>query len=392
MLNKKKIIFPAAYFCSWNGGTKLIKMCLDSILYFDKKKKFEYILLLPDKNILSYSKRFYFVSKNIVKNILAFNLKYIDWPYHNNAKELRNFFSKRKNLKIVGVDYRNEKKYLNDKKNINFLSMDINSNNQKIGYIFDFQHKYLNNLFSSNQIADRDNFFKKIIENNNQIIVNSKQTKKDIFKFYNKVHTKVEVLPFLPFMDFDVGSIDKRIFKEDYFVICNQFWKHKNFETAIQAFKNLRKFSFKLVITGQLNSKNKKYFNEILNLIRKNQLEKNIILMNNLEKKVQLNLIKYSVALIQPSLFEGGPGGFSVYEAISLGKPVIVSGIKVNREIKYNKKFFFKTKDHNDLKKKIIYVYKKKYKTISINILKKKSNRNKFMFGKFLYNVISKIN
>ena len=40
MLNKKKIIFPAAYFCSWNGGTKLIKMCLDSILYFDKKKKF----------------------------------------------------------------------------------------------------------------------------------------------------------------------------------------------------------------------------------------------------------------------------------------------------------------------------------------------------------------
>ena len=115
--------------------------------------------------------------------------------------------------------------------------MDINSNNQKIGYIFDFQHKYLNNLFSNNQIAYRDNFFKKIIENNNQIIVNSKQTKKDIFKFYNKVHTKVEVLPFLPFMDFDVGSIDKRIFKEDYFFICNQYWRHKNFETAIQALK-----------------------------------------------------------------------------------------------------------------------------------------------------------
>ena len=114
--------------------------------------------------------------------------------------------------------------------------------------------------------------------------------------------------------------------------------------------------------------------------------------MNNLEKKVQLNLIKYSVALIQPSLFEGGPGGFSVYEAISLGKPVIVSGIKVNREIKYNKKFFLKTKDHNDLKKKNNLCIQKKYKTISINTLIKKSNRNKFMFGKFLYNVISKIN
>ena len=356
MLNKKKIIFPAAYFCSWNGGTKLIKMCLDSILYFDKKKNFEYVLLLPDKNILSNMKRISFVSKNIVKNILTLNFKYAEWPYHSNAKELRNFFSKRKNLKILGVDYRNEKKYLNDKKNINFLSMDLNSNKKKIGYIFDFQHKYLNNFFSNKQINDRDNFFKKIIENNNQIIVNSNQTKKDIFKFYNKIHAKVEVLPFLPFIDFDIKGIAKRIFKENYFVICNQFWSHKNFETAIISFKHLSKFNFKLVITGQLNSKNKKYYNEILNLIKKNQLQKNIILLNNLEKKVQLNLIKYCIALIQPSLFEGGPGGFSVYEAISLNKPVIVSNIKVNREINYNKVFYFKTGDHNDLKKKIILV------------------------------------
>ena len=392
MLNKKKIIFPAAYFCSWNGGTKLIKMCLDSILYFDKKKNFEYVLLLPDKNILSNMKRISFVSKNIVKNILTLNFKYAEWPYHSNAKELRNFFSKRKNLKILGVDYRNEKKYLNDKKNINFLSMDLNLNKKKIGYIFDFQHKYLNNFFSNKQINDRDNFFKKIIENNNQIIVNSNQTKKDIFKFYNKIHAKVEVLPFLPFIDFDIKGIAKRIFKENYFVICNQFWSHKNFETAIISFKHLSKFNFKLVITGQLNSKNKKYYNEILNLIKKNQLQKNIILLNNLEKKVQLNLIKYCIALIQPSLFEGGPGGFSVYEAISLNKPVIVSNIKVNREINYNKVFYFKTGDHNDLKKKIICVYKKKYKKISINTLIKKSNRNKFMFGKFLHNLVSKIN
>ena len=49
MLNKKKIIFPAAYFCSWNGGTKLIKMCLDSILYFDKKKNLNTFFYFPIK-------------------------------------------------------------------------------------------------------------------------------------------------------------------------------------------------------------------------------------------------------------------------------------------------------------------------------------------------------
>ena len=102
---KKKIIFPTAYFCSWNGGTKLIKMCIESILYYDKKRKFDYIILVPDKNIISNLKRIYFIIKNIIKNVLKLKLKYDEWPYYNGAKELRNFFSQKKKIKIIGIDY-----------------------------------------------------------------------------------------------------------------------------------------------------------------------------------------------------------------------------------------------------------------------------------------------
>ena len=43
--------------------------------------------------------------------------------------------------------------------------------------------------------------------------------------------------------------------------------------------------------------------------------------------------MKESIAVIQPTLFEGGPGGGSIYDAISLGVPAIISDIPVNREI-----------------------------------------------------------
>jgi len=385
---KKRIIFPTAYFCSWNGGTKLIKMCIDSILYFDRKKSFEYIILVPDKNYISIVKRIYFIIKNFIKALFKFKINYIEWPYHNGAKEIRRSFSNRKNVKILGVDYRDEEKYTNNY-DVNFLSIHLSSKGKKIGYIFDFQHKYLKKFFSKNQRIERDKFFKKIIKNNKLVVVNSHEAKKDIFKYFEKTTTKVVVLPFLPFLNFELKNLGTRIIKDDYFIICNQYWNHKNFETAINAFKKFKYSNFKLIITGQLTNKNKEYFLSLKKLVKKNDLQFKVILFSNLEKDAQLNLIYYSKALIQPSLFEGGPGGFSVYEAISFNKPILVSDIKVNKEINYNKVFYFKSNSYIDLSKKIEKIYKKKFKKISKNNLIKYSNKNKYLFGKFLYRLIN---
>ena len=46
--------------------------------------------------------------------------------------------------------------------------------------------------------------------------------------------------------------------------------------------------------------------------------------------------------VIQPSLFEGGPGGFSAYEAISMDKFLLLSDIEVNKEAKSNRYIFKK--------------------------------------------------
>lgn len=388
---KKKIIFPTAYFCSWNGGTKLIKMCIESILYYDKKRKFDYIILVPDKNIISNLKRIYFIIKNIIKNVLKLKLKYDEWPYYNGAKELRNFFSQKKKIKIIGIDYIDEKNYLLNDANINFLSMNTNlKKKKKIGYIFDFQHKHLLDFFSLNERRDRDILFSKILKNNDNVIVNSQDTKRNINKYFKKIKTKINVLPFCPFIDFNAKNLNKINIKnkDKYLITCNQFWKHKNYETLLHAFKFLGDRNLNLVITGQVSSKNYDYYLYVRNLIKKLNLN-NVKIFINLKKEEQINLLFNSIGLIQPSLYEGGPGGFSVYEAIAVGKPILVSDIKVNKEIIYKNKLIFKKKNAKDLSKKILYL--SKMKSYTKRQFLRNSIINKKKLGRYLFNLVKNI-
>ena len=61
-------------------------------------------------------------------------------------------------------------------------------------------------------------------------------------------------------------------------------------------------------------------------------------------KEHQIEIMKRAIAVIQPSRFEGGPGGGSVYDATSLGVRSIVSDIPVNLELPIDGKFISKFK------------------------------------------------
>jgi len=392
MIRKKTVVFPGAFFCAWNGGIKLIKSSLESILNYDKKKHFNYILLLPDRNLISFLKRYNYILKSFFLNIFKGRIVFDDWHYYIGAKELRSYFEKKqkKNFSIIGVDYRNEKKYLKKKPFINIFSMNTLYVKNKIGYIFDFQHRYLPNFFSKREIIQRNLFLKKILNNNDQIIVNSLSVKKDAYKFYSKFRTKIKALPFAPFLDCNLNELLKINIKQKfkYFIICNQFWRHKNYETPIIAFKKLFSKNIKLIITGQLDkNRNLNYFDSIKNKVNELGLNDKVLFYRTLKKKEQLSLIKNSIGLIQPSLFEGGPGGFSSYEAISLGKPLLISNIKVNKEIKYKHIYFFKKNNPDDLKNKMKLVLKKKSNLSKKDIILNSKN-NKLKLGKFLFNLL----
>ena len=172
------------------------------------KKYFTYELLIPDNNVISFGKRLYNIIKFFFVGLAKGKIIIQDWKFHTSARELRKYFKGKKNLTIIGVDYVNERKFLD--KGINLLSMNLKYHKNKIGYLFDFQHKYLPQFFSYEQKKFRDILFKDILESNEHIIVNSKKTKKDILKFYKNIKAKIFVLPFAPYLDFNIDILEKK--------------------------------------------------------------------------------------------------------------------------------------------------------------------------------------
>ena len=135
-----------------------------------------------------------------------------------------------------------------------------------------------------------------------------------------------------------------------YFIVSNQFHKHKNHETLFKAIKILVNQDFDIVVavTGKIHSKdNQVYINWLLNYINKNNLQKNIRLLDVIPRNDQLSLMKYSSAVIQPSLFEGW--STVIEDAKSLQVPVIASDIQVNIEQLGENGFFFDKKNPDDL-------------------------------------------
>lgn len=210
-----------------------------------------------------------------------------------------------------------------------------------IGYIADFQEKYLPELFSLETIAYRENNSRKQVANTKFFIVTSKSVKNDLEKFYPGKY-KAFVQPFAPFAPRVFINCNKDIssykLPEKYFLISNQFWIHKNHLTAVKAMKMVVDAGFLdvgLVCTGRMYSDDRdgSYCDEIRNTVNELALEQNIYFVGFIPKLDQIQMMKNSVAVIQPSLFEGDPGGCSVYNAYSLMVPSIIADIRVNNEV-----------------------------------------------------------
>lgn len=232
-----------------------------------------------------------------------------------------------------------------------------------IGYIADFQEKYLPELFDKATLDYRENNSKAQVQNTKYFIATSQSVKDDLEHFYPGNY-KVFVQPFAPFapktfIDCNI-DISKYNLPDKFFIISNQFWIHKNHMTAIKAMKYVVDAGYDdvgLVCTGRMYSDDRdgEYCNEIKELVKELQLENNIFFVGFIPKMDQIQMIKDSVALIQPSLFEGDPGGCSVYNAYSLMVPSIMADIRVNNEVEDSELIrHFEAKNPTDLAEKML--------------------------------------
>ena len=144
--------------------------------------------------------------------------------------------------------------------------------------------------------------------------------------------------------------------------MCNQFWPHKNHIRVLEAISQLKskELPFQIVFTGNTSSyRNENIFKDLKNFIEKNQLIDDLIITGFIDRDEQIALIKNSIAVVQPSYFEGW--STVIEDAKALNKYVIASNINVNIE-QINKDCTFFNPDNADELSKILAQFDIKYK------------------------------
>lgn len=233
----------------------------------------------------------------------------------------------------------------------------------RVGYLFDFQHRHYPELFPAHICRNRDRRFARLAADVQGVVVNSRAVARDVERWLSIPSDRILAMPFAPYamswsLDVDPRDAQRRYRIEGrYLMVCNHFWKHKDHATALRAFAELRadpaNADLRLVLTGDpIDHRDPQHFGRLVALAESLRIASSTCFLGLIPKRDQLALMRGCVGLVQPTLFEGGPGGGAVYEAVGLGIPAIVSDIPVNTEIDRGDVRFFRAGNAQDLAEK----------------------------------------
>lgn len=208
-----------------------------------------------------------------------------------------------------------------------------------VSWIADLQHFYYPQFFTKTKIVERNARIRFILRNSKDLVVSSQAVKDDFLKFFKipktikiQIYHFVSIIEGLPDLAFDEIRAKYEL-PEHFYMISNQFHKHKNHKVVFEAVAELKKKGIEVCIgiTGRFpDQPDSPYMQELHDIINKNDLKKAIKFLGLIPRGDQLLLMKYCKAILQPSLFEGW--STVIEDAKSLQVPVIAANLNVNIE------------------------------------------------------------
>lgn len=208
-----------------------------------------------------------------------------------------------------------------------------------VSWYADLQHMYYPQFFTKRKRLERNARIKLILKNSKDLVVSSQAVKDDFFKFFKipkglniHIYHFVSIIEGIPDMTFEEIRA-KYDLPEHYYMISNQFHKHKNHKVVFEAVAELKKKGIEVAIgiTGRFpDEPDSPYMQELHDIINKNDLKSSIKFLGLIPRGDQFLLMKYSKAILQPSLFEGW--STVIEDARSLQVPVIAANLNVNIE------------------------------------------------------------
>lgn len=301
--------------------------------------------------------------------------------------------------KIIGYNYEWEK--LLKKHNIHVVSHSEKyfSSVPTISWIPDFQHKYLKNMFSNEEIIRRDKRFEKIVEKAKCILLSSYEAKNDFNRYFPEFSDKVQVLQFVvPIskpITYDVKSLrDKYQLPKQFFYIPNQFWLHKNHRIVIEALSIIKNKDIHVYCTGNTNDyRNKNHFSDLMDFANILGISEQFHVLGMIPYEDVQALTMECKALINPSLFEGW--NTMVEEGKSLGKKMILSDLEVHKEQNPKRGVFFNRYDAKSLANAMVQVWlneendEKKFLIEAVEDAKKRMREEVVQYRKILEIAVS---
>lgn len=206
-------------------------------------------------------------------------------------------------------------------------------------WIPDFQHLHLQEMFSPQEVQRRSRVYSQIASHSDRIILSSQNAVRDFERFAPHAVRKARLLSFVAQTPAEAYSQDPAWICDHYHLprrfvyLPNQFWKHKNHKTVIDALAYVvkKRPEMAVVCTGSTSDhRDPLYFARLLESVSVSGVRDNLILLGFVPHTHVFLLMRQSLAVLQPSLFEGW--STTVEEAKSLGKRMILSDIAVHRE------------------------------------------------------------
>ena len=345
MAQRKKLGLVFKYDESWVAGSYYIINLIYALKELDDNKKPEIVVFID-----------YDQDKTRIKSInypyLTFK-KYI--PVLNAAEKIVNKLSR-----LIAKKNWIEKRVRDN--DIDYLFMirrswetDLLSNSKKIFWIPDCQQLLMPEFFFERELSGRKHVYNEIITAKSKILFSSNAAKADFKSFYPQAQNEMHVVNFavthpnISTVNFE--SLKKKFnISGNYFMVTNQFWVHKNHKVVLEAVLLLKQkgIAATVVFTGKENDfRAPEYTQELKKYVADNELSENTLFLGFIDRAEQLCLMKNSLAVIQPSLFEGW--STVVEDAKALNKWVILSDIAVHREQIESNVSFFNPRQANEL-------------------------------------------
>ena len=223
-------------------------------------------------------------------------------------------------------------------------------------WIADFQYQYFPELYSEQDLKNIKQGLADVARQVSTIVLSSKTAEADFKTFFPEAAHKSKVLSFRTLARSAWHEANPYEVQQNYnlpdrfFLVSNQFWKHKNHLVVFKALEILQKQSIYpiIVCTDHIyDHRQPKYADVILQTIHQFGLAQQVYLLGLIPRIEQIQLMRRSLAVIQPSLFEGW--STVVEDARALGKPMLLSDFSVHLEQRPPNSLFFERESPESL-------------------------------------------